>query len=296
MSKSGSSPALLRLIRPEQWIKNLLLFLPVFFAQKINDLDLIIPLLFGFASFCFAASTIYIFNDYCDRESDRLHPDKADRPLASGAVTSGRALVLGGVILLLSVLLALLTNNTIFLLLVAGYIALNILYSLFFKKIPILDLAVLGIGFLLRIFSGGTLADVPISEWLVIMTFLGALMIGLGKRRDEFILSEKTQTHTRSSLSGYNLKYIDIAMIFVASITTVAYLMYTISPEVTERIGNNYVYLTSFFVVLGMLKYLQLTFVYGKTGKPTRLFLENRSLQFIILIWLISFGVLLYWI
>ena len=295
MTEKLNIRAVFQLIRVHQWIKNLLVFLPAFFAQKIGDGALVIPLLKGFGAFCLVASTVYIFNDYCDRESDSKHPDKASRPLASGEVSTRQALVLGTVCLLLAAMLAWSTGIWAFVNLLVAYLALNILYSLFLKKIPILDLAILGIGFLLRIFSGGALVDVPISEWLVIMTFLGALMIGLGKRRDEFLLAEQTNTTTRVSLAGYNKQYIDIAMVFVASITTVAYLMYTISPEVTNRIGNNYVYLTSFFVILGMLKYLQLTFVYGKTGRPTRLFLENRSLQLIILFWLISFGLLLYW-
>lgn len=268
--------------------------MPAFFAQVITDQSLVLILLAGFFAFCLVASSIYIFNDYYDIEADRLHPKKKLRPLAAGLVTSKEAIFAGMVCLVIALVLMISIGITTFSILLGSYLVLTISYTLFLKKIAFVDLFVLAMGFLLRIFAGGELADVPISEWLVIMTFLGAMMIGLGKRRDEFILSEKTTTDIRPALNGYNLQFIDIAIVFVSAVTTVAYLMYTLSPEVTDRIGNNYVYFTSFFVIFGMLKYLQLTFVHGESGQPTRLFLQNPVLRFILLLWIITFALLLY--
>ncbi|MEM7103592.1 MAG: UbiA prenyltransferase family protein [Bacteroidota bacterium] len=294
MAQQASIPPIIRLLRPEQWIKNLLIFMPAFFAQVITDQSLVLILLAGFFAFCLVASSIYIFNDYYDIEADRLHPKKKLRPLAAGLVTSKEAIFAGMVCLVIALVLMISIGITTFSILLGSYLVLTISYTLFLKKIAFVDLFVLAMGFLLRIFAGGELADVPISEWLVIMTFLGAMMIGLGKRRDEFILSEKTTTDIRPALNGYNLQFIDIAIVFVSAVTTVAYLMYTLSPEVTDRIGNNYVYFTSFFVIFGMLKYLQLTFVHGESGQPTRLFLQNPVLRFILLLWIITFALLLY--
>ena len=283
-----------KLLRPLQWIKNLLILLPAFFAQQLTDTQLLLPLALGFLAFCSLSSAVYVINDIIDKDRDSLHPVKKLRMIASGeiSVASARWIISG--LLIITLLISLYLNNTVFYALLASYLLLNILYSVKLKQIPIIDLCIIGIGFLIRIFAGGVLASIPITNWLVIMIFLGALMIGLGKRRDELIVQSDLNVNFRDSLNSYNKEFLNIAIIFVASITTVAYILYTVSSEVTDRIGSDYVYLTGFFVVVGMLRYLQLVFVAGKSGQPTKLFLKDPGLRIVIITWLLAFAVLLY--
>ena len=175
-----------------------------------------------------------------------------------------------------------------------GYGVMNLAYSLYLKRWAILDVMIIALGFLFRIHAGGVVADVPISMWLEILTFLLALFIAFGKRRDEVIVASKSGNGTRPSIQGYNLEMVNSSMSLIASVTLVAYVMYTISPEVMARIGSPHLYYTGFFVLMGMLRYLQLALVKGRTGSPTQLVMEDWPLQAIIGAWLITFAVIIY--
>lgn len=164
----------------------------------------------------------------------------------------------------------------------------NVLYSIKLKHIAIIDVSIVAIGFVIRIFVGGFVTEIPLSRWIVIMTFLLALLLALGKRRDDVIHLENTGLKSRKNLDGYNLNFLNAAIIIMSAIITVAYIMYTISPEIISRNGE-YLYLTSIFVILGLMRYLQIIFVYNKGGDPTKIFIKDHFMHFIFIGWIGTF-------
>jgi decaprenyl-phosphate phosphoribosyltransferase len=281
-----------RLLRMHHWVKNGFVFFPAFFAEVLFQGEVLWRTLAGFFCFSLAASAIYLYNDLRDVEQDRQHPEKRHRPIASGAVALS-------VVPWASGLLALLALGGAWLLeprfagVLGAYMAMNYLYSAGLKKVAILDVAIIAMGFLLRIHSGGILARVPVSQWIELVTFLLALFIALAKRRDD-LLQDQGGQGMRSSIGGYNLAFVDAGMAMLAAITVQSYIMYTVSEEVQARIGDNKLYITSGFVVLGMLRYFQVTLVEKHSGAPAALVLKDRPLQLVILGWLLSFGIILY--
>lgn len=277
------------LLRLYQWVKNLFIFAPLFFSFSYN-LKNFLTVLLGFVLFSFVASSIYIFNDYHDIEEDRNHPVKKNRPLASGRISKTFALFLMAILLIPSLIGAYILNFNFFIILLI-YLFMNILYTLWLKHIPILDISIIAIGFVLRIFAGAALIDVPISMWIVIVTFLLAMFLALAKRRDDCILA-LNGNKVRKNICGYNLEMINTSMSIMAGVTIVAYLMYTVSEEVINKFGTDKLYFTAFFVVLGILRYLQISLVELNSGSPSKLIYKDRFLQLTILAWLISFYIL----
>ena len=240
--------------------------------------------------FSLVASSIYIFNDYHDIEEDRNHPVKKNRPLASGRVSKTFALSLIGIILIPSLLGAYILNKEFFIILLA-YLVMNILYTLWLKHIAILDVSIIAVGFVLRIFAGAALIDVPVSMWIVILTFLLALFLALAKRRDDCILA-LDGNKVRKSICGYNPEMINTSMSIMAGVTIVAYIMYTVSEDVIKKFGTDKLYFTAFFVVLGILRYLQISLVELNSGSPTKIIYKDKFLQITIIAWLLSFYLL----
>ena len=247
----------------------------------------------------FAASGIYCFNDIYDVEADRQHPKKCKRPIASGAVS----IVEGYIITVLCWLIAcgfVLTdifafgNHTFLWAIIAFYVVMNLAYSTKLKQIPILDVFIIAIGFVLRVFAGGVSAHIYISNWIVLMTFLLALFLAFAKRRDDVVELETTGTTRRKGINRYNTAFMNQAMTIVASLTMVCYIMYTISDSVIERIGNPYLYVTSVFVLAGIIRYLQIAIVDIKSGSPTKILLKDHFIQLCIAGWLLTFAIILY--
>lgn len=282
----------LQLMRIHQWVKNFFIFLPLFFSFKMDHIPLLIADLWAFVGFCLIASSIYIINDWNDIATDRFHPEKRNRPLASGAINKKEALlmILSLVAVGVSVYIFVL-GNYIALALLVSYFILNIFYSLRLKHIPVIDISIVAIGFVIRIFIGGVVTDTPLSRWIVVMTFLLAIFLALGKRRDDVVIYEETGDKVRKNVDGYNIPFLNVAIVVVAAVMMVAYIMYTISPEVTERNGDN-LYLTSFFVFVGLFRYLQIIFVEERSGNPTLIFLKDNFIRIIIILWIISFFVI----
>lgn len=279
----------IRLIRIYQWVKNLFIFLPIFFAFRITDLPSIVACLWAFVGFSFIASSIYIINDWCDIEADRLHPEKKNRPLASGAVSKGEGLGIITIFLISGFAIYTFAFQTYYpLMLLASYFILNIAYSFKLKHVPILDISIVAIGFVIRIFVGGYVTDTHLSRWIVIMTFLLALLLALGKRRDDVLIYLKTGDKARKNIDGYNTDFLNSAIVINSAIIIVSYIMYTTSEEITLRNGQN-LYLTSIFVILGLLRYLQIVFVEGHGGNPTKIFIKDRFMHFIFIGWIVSF-------
>ena len=177
---------------------------------------------------------------------------------------------------------------------VVTYFILDILYCRWLKRHAIVDVCVLSFGFVLRILAGGFATDIVPSNWLVMLTFLLTLFLAFAKRRDDVVRMQKTGEAPRHNTERYNLTFINQAVTITAAVTVVSYIMYTISPSVTQRIGSEYVYLTSVFVILGLLRYMQLTLVDEKSGDPTKMLYSDHFLQLVIAMWFMAYLVIIY--
>lgn len=281
------------LARPHQYVKNLFIFLPLFFVGQMNNIDLFYNSFIAFLSFSFCASAVYILNDYLDVELDKLHPKKKYRPLASGLISKIESFVLIGVFTIVGLLMiSSISLEAIIILL--GYIFLNIAYCFYLKHIVILDIVIISIGFILRIILGSFVTGIPLSMWIVIMTFLLALFLALAKRRDDVVQFLNTGKVMRKVIVDYNLKFIDSAMSTFASVIIVSYILYTTSSENYERFNSEYLYMTTFFVILGILRYFHITFVKNQSGSPTKVLLKDKFTAINIIFWILSYTYLLY--
>ena len=286
-------PLILKLMRPHHYIKNIFIFIPLFFALKITDMHLLFSASIAFIAFSLSASAVYILNDYFDIEDDKKHPKKRLRPLASGEVSKKEAIVM--MLSLFGFSMALISSLSLgAMAILIFYIIMNIAYSLYLKHVAIIDVTIIAIGFVLRLFMGSIVTGILLSHWIVIMTFLLALFMALAKRRDDVLIYENTGKKMRKVIDGYSLQFLDIAMAIMASVVIVSYVMYTSSPEVIERMGSEYLYLTSLFVIMGVMRYLQITFVSLDSGSPTQIVLKDRFVQFTLILWVVSFAWILY--
>jgi len=286
----------LLLIRPQQWIKNGFVLIPMFFGGRLLNADAAIASVVTFFAFSFAASAIYCFNDIVDVDADRRHPVKCHRPIASGAVSVPTAYALMAVLALLSALLLFFlpqrAGETAGI--VAFYFLLNMAYCIWLKRHAIIDVCTVAFGFVLRILAGGMACDVAVSNWLVLMTFLLALFLSFAKRRDDVLRMNETGEPPRRNTIRYNLTFVNQAITITGTVTLVCYIMYTVSPEVVSRFHAPYLYLTSIFVLVGLLRYMQLTVVDEVSGDPTKILLRDRFTQAIVVAWIMAFLLIIY--
>ena len=288
---------ILRLIRPKQWIKNMFVFIPMFFAGELFDLHSLCLCAVTFLAYSFMASSIYCYNDIVDADADRRHPVKCHRPVASGAVSVRLAYTLMALMAVLSVAVVLLLPPEVManvLAVVLFYYLLNLSYCSKLKQYAIVDVCIVAFGFVLRILAGGFACEVTPSNWLVIMTFLLTLFMSFAKRRDDVLRMNETGEPPRKNTVRYNLTFINQAITITASVTLVCYIMYTVSPEVTERFDTPYLYLTFVFVLLGLLRYIQIAVVDKKSGDPTKVILHDHFSQMIVVAWVLSFLLMIY--
>lgn len=283
----------IQLLRPHQYVKNLFVFLPLFFALQITRLDLILSLVLAFIAFSLSASAVYILNDLLDIVEDRKHPIKAHRPLASGAFSKRSAVVLMSLFGLGGLCIMATLDFSAFILLVV-YLLLNLLYSLWLKHLAIVDITIIAVGFVLRLFVGAAVSGIALSVWIVVMTFLLALFLALAKRRDDVLIFNQTGEKMRRVIDGYNREFVEIAMAIMAAVVILAYILYTITPEVTRGLNTDKLYLTSIFVVMGILRYMQITFVEQRSGNPTAIVLKDVFMQLVLLGWISSFALVIY--
>lgn len=282
----------LKLIRVEQYIKNAFVFAPLFFDSQFLNLDNLINVILAFLCFCTISSSVYIFNDYFDINEDKNHPQKRYRPLASGSISIKNGLVLMLILMISSLTVSYLISIELFLVIIS-YLALNFLYSKWLKHIAILDVNIIAVGFILRIVAGSVVSDVVPSIWILLITYLLALFLGISKRRTDVILAENGND-VRKNIEGYNLIFIDVILGILASIIIVSYIFYCISPEVQLHYHSNLLYVSIIFVVNGIFRYLKLVFVDQSTYSPTKIVLNDRFIQFTILGWLLLMSYLLY--
>jgi decaprenyl-phosphate phosphoribosyltransferase len=281
------------LLRAHHWTKNLFIFIPAFFAGQLLDSKVIISLSQGFICFCLVASGVYILNDYRDIETDKLHPKKKNRPLASGKVPIPLALGLMIVLFVASVGWAY-AIKPLFAGLIVLYAVINLGYSFGLKNISLLDIFLLSSGFLIRTIAGGILINVYISEWLIIMVFLLSIFLAFAKRRDDLVLAQKSGVLPRLSARQYTIEFINTCLSLISGIIIVSYIMYTVSQQVIERTGHSNMYGTSLFVLAGLLRYLQITLVNNDSGSPTRVLLTDPFVQLTLVGWVISFLLIIY--
>jgi len=287
---------IIKLTRPYQWIKNAFIFMPMFFGGALTDTKALIASVIAFFAYSFAASSIYCYNDIIDVEDDRRHSEKCKRPIASGAVSIPMGYVIMGIMIICSAgMVALLGERWYHLAIVIGmYLVIDISYCRILKHFAIVDVCVLAFGFVLRILAGSAATGIIASQWLVMMTFLLTLLLSFAKRRDDVVRMNKSGEAPRHNTHRYNLTFINQAITVTASVTLVCYVMYTISPDITSRTNFEYVYLTSVFVILGLLRYMQLTAVDQKSGDPTKLLYSDRFLQIILIAWFLTYAVMIY--
>ena len=288
---------ILKLFRVNQWVKNVFVFAPQFFSNNLFVKEQTTASFLTFLSFCFISSSIYCLNDLYDAEADRQHPKKCKRPIASGAVSTKGGYALMGLCALLSFVLLTFVDSPqqpYTYIIIGGYWLMNITYCMKLKQYAIIDVTIIAIGFVLRVLAGGFATNTWVSHWLVLMTFLIALFLAFTKRYDDFIIFEQTGTKPRVSITGYNKAFIHEATAIVASITMVCYIMYTMSEEVIARMGTHYVYLTSGWVLAGLLRYLQNMIVYNQSGSPTKSLLKDRFIHICIVGWFLSFFIIIY--
>jgi len=279
--------ALIKTMRPRQWVtKNVFIFAAIVFDKQLLVVDSFLRTLAGFALFCLISSSVYIFNDIADVEADRQHPEKKNRPLASGKLPMSAAWTAG-------ILLAAVTLGVGYWLapsfgyVIGLYFLLNLAYSKWLKHIPIVDVLVISAGFVLRVGAGVTLIQVErFSPWLYVVMTLLSLFLGFGKRRAELALLAKGAGSHRKVLEGYTLPLLDQYIMIVSGTTIVAYSLYTFSaPNVPE---NHSMMLTIPFVVYTIFRYLYLIEVKHAGGAPEEILLSDRPFQIAMLLWAVT--------
>lgn len=283
---------LIRTMRPHQWVKNGFVLLPMVFAQELFHVPTVLRVVAAFALFCLASSTVYILNDLVDVEADRAHPVKRNRPIASGVVSmafarrAAMALVVvvlaGGFLLDVSLLGA-----------VAGYLILNVAYSLRLKRIAYVDVLCIASGFELRVLGGAFAAEVPPSAYLLLVTAALAMFLGFGKRRHELAQGEGA-TKQRSVLAAYDMGVVD-ALLFVTSIATVVlYAVYTFDPATRLMFGTDYLGVTTLFTLFGVIRFLSLVRRRATAESPTEEMLRDKPFILNLLLWGVSILLLIY--
>lgn len=268
--------ALLKTLRPHQWVKNLFVAAALVFSRHLTDVEYVVRTGLAVLAFCMLSGAVYAFNDVRDVETDRAHPSKRHRPIASGAL-SKRAAMTSALLLAVIALAgsyALSWKTGVF---ATAYLAQNVAYSVKLKQIAFVDVGIIAAGFLLRVLAGAAAIDVPASGWLLLCTALLATFLGLGKRAHELAWAERTgQTvETRAALAGYNIPVVRAAMLVLAVATCAAYLAYTVDPHTVAFFGTENLPYSSPFVALGILRFLSLALWYPKDDSPTEAMLKD---------------------
>ena len=271
------SQAILATLRPRQWVKNAFVLAPLVFSQHLFELQYAWRSGLAVLLFCALSGAVYAFNDVRDVESDRRHPIKRDRPVASGALSESSALWLAG-LLAAGALAAAFILSFLFALVALAYLVNNLAYSLALKRVAFVDVLMISAGFLLRILAGAIVIDVPVSSWLLACTALLSALLGFGKRAHELLMSKRAgtdKTETRSSLAGYDHPLLGISMTLLAISTCVAYAFYTVDPRTVAAFGSTHLLFTLPFCILGILRYAQLALWRPSRQSPTDAMLRD---------------------
>jgi 4-hydroxybenzoate polyprenyltransferase len=307
MARSTSSPAftlrqasdrsvpfnVLISLRPAQWGKNLLVFAGLLFGLRLFDVTAVARACAAFGIFCLLSGVVYLINDLADQDTDRQHPHKARRPIASGAL-SRPAAITSALVIGVGALAAALALGPRFFAVAAVYLALLSLYSAVLKHIVIIDVLTIAVGFVLRAVAGAVAVDVDISHWLLVCTILLALFISLAKRRHELTLLTDGAVSHRPILGEYTPYLLDQMIAVVTASTLIAYVFYTISPETEQKFGTHWLGLTVPFPLYGIFRYLYLVHQREGGGSPADLLLNDRPLLGCVTLWVLSVVLIIY--
>lgn len=284
---------LLESMRPQQWVKNLLLLAPLLFAKSLGDPTRILQALLAFIIFCALSSGVYLLNDVLDLERDRKHPLKSKRPIASGRLNVSTAVGIL-VVLLSGALAAGFALSRSFGAVGLAYVLLNLGYSFWLKEMVILDVMLIAFGFVLRALAGALAIQVDISPWLILCTIMLSLFLAFCKRRRELeLLAEGAQDH-RPALREYSVAFLDQMISITTASTVVCYSFYTISPEVEQKLGTRHLFVTIPFVLYGIFRYLYLVHQRGQGGNPASSLLTDRPLLVCVALWALVVAAILY--
>ncbi len=286
-------PHLIRAMRPHEWLKNVFVLAALVFAKRIFEPDDLLRSGLAFACFCLISSAAYLFNDIRDRESDRRHPQKCHRPIASGALRVSVAAI-AALALALVALSGGFYAHPHFGIVLLIYAVVNVAYTLYLKHVVILDVMTIAMGFLLRAIGGAVAIQVSISSWFILCTVLLALFLCFAKRRQECVLLKAEAHNHRRILEDYSLQFLDQVIAIVTAGALVSYALYTMSPEVMEKLGNDRLNLTIPFVIYGMLRYLYLMYTQSEGGDPASTILGDAPLLIACTLWLLTLGALIY--
>ncbi|MFZ5800636.1 MAG: decaprenyl-phosphate phosphoribosyltransferase [Candidatus Omnitrophota bacterium] len=282
-------------LRPKQWIKNFFVFSPLLFSGRLLDAGKAAGVSLACVCFCLLSSAVYLLNDILDREEDKSHPRKSQRPVAKGELSRSSA-ILGSFLLCVAGFAIIAFTGNFYLGLVAIlYMVINILYSLLLKHLIILDAITIAVGFVLRVYAGAAVLHIRPSAWLQICTFLLALFLCLGKRREDLLFQRPLDRQSRKIFFKYQLSFLDNFLNITAGLNILAYILYTLSGEATKRPYGQYLLYTSVFVIYGISRHLFLIRMDKRYTDPTEILISDAPLQINLLLWLFAVVLILYW-
>jgi len=293
-SRSSWPAYIVAAARPHQWTKNLFILAPLLFSGRLADTSSLGRSLLAFAAFCLLSSSLYIFNDWIDLEEDRAHPEKSNRPLASGQLPASVALTAAAVMALTAFVLSYLLGPFFFLT-TLSYFLLILAYCLGLKRMIVVDCMTIALGFVLRVVGGAIAISVSASHWLIVCAFLLALFLAFSKRRQELIaLSTGAGAH-RSVLNFYSVPYLGQVNVVLVAASIVCYALYTVAPETIDRFHTDALIYGTVFVIYGMLRYMALIEDPKNGGNPSKILMQDKPLMLTLLLWSVFNVVVIYY-
>jgi len=282
---------LIKILRADQWIKNLIVYVPLLLTPSLLNLSSFMTASFGVVCFCLISSAVYVSNDFIDRKTDRLHPTKKQRPIAAKTVSKQFAIYAFAICLAAGLIGSLMLTREFFIAALA-YLFIGVLYTLWLKQFAIIEFLTISSGFIVRLFAGASLIYVVPSPWLIYIVALLAIFMVLGKRRDD--LTSGVDTKHRAVLKDYSVQFIDMSIVFILTSILVSYSIFITDRFIIATLGSQYLYTTIPFVVAGLLRYLQIILVEQKSADPITILWQDRFIQITLLLWAGLFSGLVY--
>ncbi|HTR82441.1 MAG TPA: decaprenyl-phosphate phosphoribosyltransferase [Bacteroidota bacterium] len=283
-----------QLLRPSQWIKNTFVFAPLVFSKHLFDIDWFFLALRGFVAFCIVSSAVYIINDIFDKNADRAHPFKKNRPIASGSVSISSAIFISVALVGVGGLLSF-SLDLGFRLILLSYFVLQFCYSVALKRIAILDVFIIASGFMLRVLGGAMLINVLVSHWIILCTMFLSLFVALAKRRGEIVLSERSESPSqRKVLAQYDTPFLDGTMMITASGMAISYALYTVADRTVNVFGTDYLIFTTIFVLFGIFRYLFLVMRKNMGENSVAIILKDVPMFVDLCLWFLSCVLIIY--
>ncbi len=284
----------IRLLRPSQWIKNFFVFAPLVFSRNLFQPKPFLQALQGFAAFCLISSSVYVLNDIFDRDADRAHPIKRNRPIASGKVTISAGIIWSTILFVTAVAIAFFLPTN-FLSIVVLYFVIQFLYSLILKEIVILDLFIIAAGFMLRVIGGAEVINVQVSSWIILCTMFLSLFLAVAKRRGELVLSKEISgTVMRKVLREYSVEFINHVMMITATGMAISYALYTVAGRTVIVFGTEKLIFTTIFVLFGIFRYLYLVLHKNMGENPVTILAKDLPTLINLSLWFLTCLVIIY--